>query len=364
MNPFLVDPSEKAKYRRNLFAEARDEGYLVEDRDGGPYMIEAGDFSAAMVDLTNPAAREWFKGVIEENLLEGGASGWMADFGEGLPYDAVLYSGESAASYHNRYAEEWAELNREIIREAGRGEEIVFFNRSGFTRSPGESTLFWLGDQLVSWDEHDGMKSAVTGMLSGGLSGFSLQHSDIGGYTAIDESVFEYHRSEELLKRWTELAAFTAVFRTHEGNRPGLNHQFYSDGDTLEHFVRFAKVYAAWEPYREELVREAAESGLPVVRHPFVHYPRDPAVLELEYQFMVGREFMVAPVLDPGEETVEVYLPAGRWVHLWSGRRYGSSDGGTRLTVNAPIGEPAVFFKEGSDAGEAFRRELKEQQLL
>lgn len=364
VNPFLVDASEKPNHRRDLFAEAADEGYLVEDRDGGPYMIEAGDFSAAMVDLTNPAAREWFKGVMEESLIEGGASGWMADFAEGLPYDAVLHSGESAASYHNRYAEEWAELNREVIREAGRGEEIVFFNRSGFTRSPEESTLFWLGDQLVSWDEHDGMKSAVTGMLSGGLSGFSLQHSDIGGYTAIDNPVLEYHRSEELLKRWTELAAFTAVFRTHEGNRPEVNHQFYSDGDTLDHFVRFAKVYAAWEPYREELVREAAGSGLPVVRHPFVHYPRDREVLELEYQFMVGREFMVAPVLDPGEETVEVYLPAGRWVHLWSGRIYGSREGGTRLTVDAPIGEPAVFFEEGSEAGEDFRRELRERQLL
>ncbi|MDP9438633.1 MAG: alpha-glucosidase, partial [Actinomycetota bacterium] len=78
----------------------------------------------------------------------------------------------------------------------------------------------------------------------------------------------------------------------------------------------------------------------------------------------VGSELMVAPVLDPGEKTVEVYLPAGRWVHLWSGRRYGSRDGGTRPTVHAPIGEPAVFFMEGSDAGEAFRRELKEGQLL
>lgn len=43
MTPFLADPSEKASYRRNLFAEARDKGYLVEDPGGGPYMIEAGD---------------------------------------------------------------------------------------------------------------------------------------------------------------------------------------------------------------------------------------------------------------------------------------------------------------------------------
>ena len=111
--------------------------------------------------------------------------------------------------------------------------------------------------------------------------------------------------------RWIELGAFTAVFRTHEGNIPEVNHQFYSDEETLEHFVRFAKIYAAWKPYRMELVKEASETGLPVVRHPFIHYPNDPEVLSLKYQFMVGAELMVAPVFDPGTDTVEVYLPAG-----------------------------------------------------
>ena len=50
----------------------------------------------------------------------------------------------------------------------------------------------------------------------------------------------------------------------------------------------------------------------------------DPEVPTLEYQFMVGAELMVAPVLDPDTDTVEVYLPAGGWVHLWTGGRYGS----------------------------------------
>jgi alpha-glucosidase (family GH31 glycosyl hydrolase) len=39
----------------------------------------------------------------------------------------------------------------------------------------------WLGDQLVSWDAHDGLKSALLGMVQGGLSGLSMSHSDIGG---------------------------------------------------------------------------------------------------------------------------------------------------------------------------------------
>jgi alpha-glucosidase len=358
IGPWLADDvkKEKENHRRNLFEEAERRGYLVKDRQGEPYRVKTTDFSAAFVDLTNPEARDWIKDVIKEELIGNGASGWMADFGEGLPYDAVLFSGANPESYHNRYAEEWAEINREAIREAGRGEDIVFFNRAGYTRSPRYSTLFWLGDQLVDWDEHDGIKSAVTGLLSSGLSGYSLEHSDIGGYTTIDHRLLKYHRSKELLLRWIELAAFTTVFRTHEGNRPKVNHQIYSDEETLRHFSRFAKIYASWKPYRIELVKEASETGLPVVRHPFVHYPDDPEVYGLDYQFMVGRNLMVAPILDPGKEKVEVYLPAGRWVHLWSGRKYGSLDKGIYETVRAPIGEPAVFYEERSDLGHWFRK--------
>src|SRR5829696_1298016 len=365
IGPWLADDvTEKENHRRNLFEEAARKGYLVKNREGEPYRVKTTDFSAACVDLTNPEARDWIKDVIKEELIGNGASGWMADFGEGLPYDAVLFSSAEPKSYHHRYAEEWARVNREVIREAGREDDIVFFHRSGYIQSPRYSTLFWVGDQLVDWSEQDGIKSAVTGLLTSGLSGYSLQHSDIGGYTAIDNPLLRYHRSRELLWRWIELGAFTAVFRTHEGNIPEVNHQFYSDEETLEHFVRFARIYAAWKPYRMDLVKEASGRGLPIVRHPYVHYPDDPEVLNLRYQFMVGTEFMVAPVLDPGTDTVEVYLPAGGWVHLWTGDGYGSPDRGAYEMVSAPIGMPAVFFKQDSAEGLGFRDQLRRGGLL
>src|SRR5215212_11003487 len=365
INPFLCDDvAQKKNHRRNLFEEAVGYGYLVKNKRDEPYKITISSFSAALVDLTNPEARVWIKGIIKEELIGNGSSGWMADFGEGLPYDAALFSGADPRSYHDRYAEEWARVNREAIGEAGRGDDIVFFNRSGYTKSPRYSTLFWVGDQLVDWDEHDGIKSAVTGLLSSGLSGYSLEHSDIGGYTAIDNPLLEYHRSKELLLRWIELGAFTTVFRTHEGNIPEVNHQIYSDKETLLHFARFAKIYAAWKPYRIELVKEASEKGLPVIRHPFIHYPNDPEVLGLKYQYMVGTDLMVAPVLDPGRNAVDVYLPEGKWVHLWTGERYGSMQRGARETVPAPIGEPAVFYKEESEEGTRFREELERRGLL
>ncbi len=39
----------------------------------------------------------------------------MCDFGEYLPFDSKLFSGEDPAAYHNRYPEEWARLVREAL---------------------------------------------------------------------------------------------------------------------------------------------------------------------------------------------------------------------------------------------------------
>jgi Alpha-glucosidases, family 31 of glycosyl hydrolases len=105
----------------------------------------------------------------------------MHDFAEALPFDAVLASGDAGSSYHNQYMVEWVKLGREAVQEAGMEGEIVFFNRAGYTRSPAYTTLFWEGDQMVTWDEHDGFKSAIKGLISGGLSGLSINHSDSWG---------------------------------------------------------------------------------------------------------------------------------------------------------------------------------------
>ena len=43
----------------------------------------------------------------------------------------------------------------------------------------------------MTWDHFDGLQTAITGMLSGGFSGFSLIHSDTGGYTTIDVSLLK-----------------------------------------------------------------------------------------------------------------------------------------------------------------------------
>lgn len=363
-NPYLVDVSDKPDVKRNLYREAIDQGYVVRTASGDPYLLPNSDFSSAIVDLTNPDAAAWLEEVIREQVVDNGVRGWMADFGEGLPYDGLYASGTDGAIEHNRFPERWSQANADVARSLDDSVAPVYFMRAGYRGSPPTTRLFWLGDQLVSWDAQDGIKTAVTGLLTSGLSGFSFNHSDIGGYTTITNPLRNYHRSPELLMRWMELNAFTVVFRTHEGNQPGNNAQFYDDETTLAQFARMAKLYAAWGFYRRQLVAEAAQTGMPVVRPLFVHYPDDEKVYAITYeQFLVGSELLVAPVLDPDTTQIEVYLPEGTWVHLWTGDHFASDDGQT-VTVAAPMGQPAVFYRADSEVGMQFAANVRAAGLL
>ncbi len=344
VNPFLVDVSGQSFFTRNLYLEARDKGFLVKDAMGMPYKITNTTFDAGLLDLTNPDALVWFEGVVREEILSAGAVGYMADFGEALPFDAVLASGESAASYHNQYPEVWQALHRRVFEQEGLLGKGAFFARSAYTKSPGIATLFWLGDQMVTFDGDDGLASAIKGLLSGGLSGMSLNHSDIGGYAGL--AVF-LTRSQELLMRWIEFAAFTAVYRTHEGTAPDAFTQIDANATTLGQFSKFAKIFAALAPYRTKLMEEAQKNGLPLARHLLLHYPEDAAAWQQDLEFMLGPDVLVAPVVTQGANKVSVYIPAGEWVHVFGNQTY-STPG--KVEVAAPIGKPAVFARKGSEA--------------
>ena len=122
--------------------------------------------------LVAAEAVAWMKQIItEQSIQEAQSSGWMADFGEYLPFDAVLYNGEDPASYHNRYPEEWGKLTQEALQESKMENDILYFMRSAWISSPQYNSMFWLGDQLISWDEYDGLKNVVLGALSSSISG-------------------------------------------------------------------------------------------------------------------------------------------------------------------------------------------------
>ena len=159
-------------------------------------------------------------------MTEGKAGGWMHDFGEYTPFDAKIFDGSDPIEYHNMYPEHWAQVVREALDEVEGGEDIVYFMRAGTGFSPKNTRLYWMGDQLTTYDSMDGLHSALIGLMNGGLSGATIGHSDVGGYTSViikkwGVTWLSYTRSTELLYRWIEMNTLSdPILRSHPSNIP------------------------------------------------------------------------------------------------------------------------------------------------
>ncbi len=330
----------------DLYQQAKEKGYFATAMDGGEYLVDFGEFYCGVIDLTNPEAYDWYKGCIKEYILEFGIDGWMADFGEYLPTDITLHNGVSAMIEHNHWPALWAKCNYDAVVESGKLGEVFYFMRAGGTGSQKYCTLLWAGDQSVDFTTHDGLPTTIVAALSAGMSGCGLSHSDIGGYT----SLFGNTRTKELFLRWAEMAVFTTIMRTHEGNRPDENFQYYEDADTMEQFARLVDIHVALKPYLKELVAENAQKGLPVQRPLFLQYPQDPKAYDIQTEYLFGPDMLVAPVCKEDVDSWEVYLPEDSWVHLWSGQPYA----GGVYQVEAPMGQPPVFYRKDSKYASLF----------
>lgn len=354
------DDSEKS-----LFAEGNENGYFIKKQGKHgtfeTYLINSGSIKFGCLDVTNPDAVAWYKNIIKEMVEETGCRGWMSDFGEAVPFDGVMHDGSHGIKHHNAYPEFWQDLNREAVAELNMTKEIVFFSRSAYNKSPGKAQVFWVGDQLVSWDMKDGLQTVAVVQQSSGLTGHSISGSDIGGYTMTNYPLAHYERSAELFQRWTELEAFSgSLFRTHLGSSMAENNSQVWDDANIPHFKKFTDIWVWLKDYRHELFLEAEERGSPLVRSLFMTFPNDPATWGsrvIAEQFMFGDEFLVAPVMKEGATKKDIYFPAAgaKWVSIWDGAAYTS---GSHETVQAPIGNPPVFYKEGSKWGESLAKYL------
>lgn len=341
INPYLVNDGD-------LYRKGKENGVFATKADGSDYLVDFGEFYCGVVDFTNPKAYEWFKNeVIIKHSLDIGIDGWMADFGEYLPTDdLVLHNGKSPMMEHNHWPALWAKCNYDALKETGKLGQVVYFMRAGGTGSQKYCTLLWAGDQSVDFTVHDGLATVICAALSAAMSGCGLTHSDIGGYT----SLFGNTRTKELFLRWAEMAAFTPVMRTHEGNRPDENFQYYDDEDCMARLARLVDVYTMMAPYIKTLVAENAEKGIPVQRPLFLHHEADERCYEIQYEYLLGPDMLVAPVYEAERIQWEVYLPEGQWIHLWTGTEYGK---GTH-TVPATLGDTPVFYLKDSQYASLF----------
>ena len=356
----------------DVFDEITAAGHAVKSASTGAPVLFSGpdrEFSpTALLDLSNEGARAYMKREHLQQALQLGARGWMADYAEWMPVDDVaLDGGEDPAKFHNRYAVEWARLNREAVTEAGLLDEVVTFSRSGHLGSPPVVDVLWAGDQRTSFAADDGLPTIIPIGIGTATTGFGYFAHDIAGY----QSSTNDPATKELFFRWTELGAFTPVMRTHHGTHAAQNHNLRSDADSTAHWKRYAEIHTRLYPsLRAQAVAmtspdddddgdKAVGAGfgaLPLWVPMPLRFPDDELSWSLKDQVLLGPSLLVAPVVVDGATSRTVHLPAGRFVAfpmpgaadgtLATSRQ--SYIGPVDVDVPAPLGEIPVFMPAGA----------------
>ncbi|MCB9680321.1 MAG: hypothetical protein H6733_02540 [Alphaproteobacteria bacterium] len=305
----------------------------IRDPDGAPYSFTGVNFKpTTMPDLSTDTGRAWCTERMQA-AVDLGLRGWMADFAEWLPTDAVLADGSVGLDVHNAYPRWWQETNAAVLDPV----DGVAFCRSGWAHTAGTCPVVWLGDQRTDFQPDDGLPTILPLALGLSASGVPVVTHDVAGY----QSATNPPSTPELWDRWAWLGAFSPILRTHHGSSDTANHQFDTDADTLALWTAAARAHMALFPYRDALNAAAATDGTPMVLPLAMVFP-DEDWTRID-AWMLGTSLLVAPVVTQGATSRAVDLPAGvTWYDWWTG------DVATGGTVDAPLGTIPVFAAGGT----------------
>ena len=314
--------------------------FAIKDATGAPYTFQGvRDFApATLLDLTNPAAVAAGQQIMGQGLALG-ADGWMADFGEWQPTDAVLASGEDALAVHNRYPVDWARYTHDLL--AGK----LYFMRSAWLHSQPLVQVMWPGDQQTDWTEGDGLPSVIPMGVGLGVTGFPYFGGDIAGYMSLyaDCDAPPCYATGELFYRWTAFGAFQPVMRTHHGRSARDNYQWEHDSASVAHFRQWTRFHMQLVPYLAGLVASFDRDGLPLMRLVALEFPTDAFAWTTTDEYMLGDRILVAPVQVQHATSRAVQLPAGTWYPLLGGDPVAGA-----ITAQANMTTIPVFVPEGT----------------
>jgi len=214
----------------------------------------------------------------------------------------------------------------------------------------------WSGDTQSTWKT---LEAQVAVGINHSLSLSPYWGSDTGGFYTTSEL------TGELYARWFQFSAFCLSFRSHgriwrlrtpwgwglsdmgftEGQKD-LPRQSELNNPTIEPICRrYAEQRYRLMPYTYTLAAEARETGMPLMRAMWLHYPRDEKARGLGTQYLWGRDLLIAPVFTRGATTRDVYLPEGVWYDWWSSEKH---RGPTTVTRAVDLATMPIYVRAGA----------------
>jgi alpha-glucosidase (family GH31 glycosyl hydrolase) len=341
-NPYVAsdNPNATADYQYGL-----DHGYFVKLPDGKPaftQFISGKLLTLATIDLSNPDAVTWFQSLLQRSL-DLGYDGWMHDFGEYIPREAVLFDGRRGDEFHNAFPVLSAKAAHDLL-EKQRPGNYLYFVRSGGSGTQAYVPAVWGGDAEATFDETQGLPSVVRGGLNLAMAGVPYWGSDMTGFKCLTSAPHD----KEVFFRWVEFGATNPIMMEQDACsnpvKPQTKWKLWNDDETIAMYRKYALLHTRLSPYFDVLAQAAHDTGRPILLHPFVLHPDDPKVLDVEDAYYVGPSLYVSPVVRRGVTVKKTYLPQGRYVE-WD--TLAVAEGGQSVDTDAPLDVLPMWLVEG-----------------
>jgi alpha-D-xyloside xylohydrolase len=124
----------------------------------------------------------------------------------------------------------------------------------------------------------------------------------------------------------------------------GQPNEMWSYGEkAFQIMKKYLKIRLSLKPYLLDLMKEAHQTGAPLMRTMFYEFPGDEKCWDISDQYMFGSKYLVAPVLFEDQVSRKVYLPSGCWENVNDGKEY---EGGQTIECSAPIDCIPVFLRK------------------
>lgn len=338
----IIDPGVKKDAGYAVYEEGLKNGYFVTDPDGIPYVNAVWPGDALFPDFSNAKVRAWWADK-QKFLIDNGVAGVWNDMNEPASFNGPLsddiqfnHDGyrTTHAEMHNVYGHYMARAAYEGFRKHDGGKRPFVITRACYAGTQKYSTI-WTGDNQSLW-EH--LRMSIPQLLNLGLSGFAYAGCDVGG--------FGFDCTPELLSRWVQVGCFTPLFRNHAAYGTRSQEPWAFDEQTKAINRKYIELRYTLIPYLYDVMRESEQTGLPVMRPLVLEFQNDPAVADINDEFLCGDALLIAPVVQQGQRTRAVYLPeSANWVDFWTHETFA---GGQNILRDAPLDLCPIYVKEGS----------------
>lgn len=326
------------------FDEFKKEGVFVRDseNDKEPAVGSWWGGPGAFWDYTSPKGRELWKKYLTETVIDIGTNSIWDDNCE---YDSLLdhdskcdYDGEGGriGEFKPVMCTIMSKLACEAVKEHDKSKRPYVVCRSGSSGIQ-KYAQNWVGDNCTAWRT---LKHNIPTMLGVGLSGQPNTGCDIGGFAGPAPE-------EELFVRWVQHGIFQPRFSIHSASSDNTVTEPWMYSRQTDRIRNAILLRYRMLPHFYSLEYEAHVTGAPIMRPLVYEFQYDENVYEENFEFMLGKDLLVANVLEKGQIVKDIYLPEGcKWFDLEN--NFKCYEGGQVISIPVNINSIPRFLREGA----------------